>query len=316
MPVGTQFNVLVLKPGRNIVGFSELYGFKYTNTSIGHMSNVDSPVALARSATLFITQNWKNVYNPNVTGVWHSGSNWTVYNQNRKTLPKEVLFNVLAANYQAVELLEKRTENIMLKKTEKSMIKIPERVTLQNFNTKFALSTIQKNYLNTHTTRKAEILDFYQKNQTVNGKQFIELAITAMANDQFVNVEEAFIETPTFDIEYETEEMEENAAFLPIPIVLSSLDTVQIKFGITNSDQQHANQRVSPVLIEGIKHAIELANSNLLDTDKIKSIYVMATTNGKHGAYSNHYHGGAADISRINDEKMILSGITYQIIQL
>lgn len=319
MPVGTQFNVLVLKSGRNIVGFSELYGFKYTNNSKGHISNVDSPVALARSATLFITQNWENVYNPNVTGVWHSGSNWTVYNQNRKTLPKDVQFNVLAANYKSIEVLEKPQVAIIAPGPPKSMIKLPEKVTLQNFNKKFSLNTVQKKFLNTHATQKTKILDFYTKNQTVNGKRFTELAIKAMANDQFVNVEEAFIETATFDSSNDweaIEEMEETEDYIPIPIVLSTLDTVQIKFGITISDQMHANQKVSKILIEGITHAVELANGNLLDSDRIKSIYVMATTNGKHGSNSNHYHGAAADISRINDEKMALSGITYQIIQL
>lgn len=42
----------------------------------------------------------------------------------------------------------------------------------------------------------------------------------------------------------------------------------------------------------------------------------MATTNGGHGDYSNHYTGKAMDISRINGAKMALSGVNNQIIEL
>ncbi|NCO64336.1 MAG: hypothetical protein GW839_09705 [Flavobacteriales bacterium] len=42
----------------------------------------------------------------------------------------------------------------------------------------------------------------------------------------------------------------------------------------------------------------------------------MATTNGKHSSTSNHSNGTALDISRINGDKMALSGITNQIKEL
>lgn len=65
--------------------------------------------------------------------------------------------------------------------------------------------------------------------------------------------------------------------------------------------------------------AIEQANSNLPTADKITSIYIMATTNGHDPAdnpYTNHLKATAVDISRINGQKMILSGVTNQIIEL
>ncbi|TVZ14873.1 hypothetical protein [Maribacter sp. MAR_2009_72] len=99
MPVGTKFNVLVLNPGENKIGSTALYAFKYTNTSSGHISEMNAPVTLPRTSTLFATQNWKNVYNPNITGVWYNGKKWTTYNQNRKAMPKGVRFNVLTTSH-------------------------------------------------------------------------------------------------------------------------------------------------------------------------------------------------------------------------
>ena len=56
------------------------------------------------------------------------------------------------------------------------------------------------------------------------------------------------------------------------------------------------------------------ANNNL--SSKITSIYISATTNGKHSSTSNHSHGFALDISRINGKKMIVTGVTNQIEEL
>lgn len=324
MPIGTQFNVVVLKPGENRMGNASTYAFRYTNDSEGHMSIVKAPVPMARNATLFTTQRWKNVYNANVTGVWYNGSKWTVYNQNRKAMPKGIQHNVLTVNYSTQEIKEEIAGLTTAKvAVARSVQRLPKNVTRQNFSSKFKLTTKEKSWLNTHSQQRSALLNFYTANPTVNGERFTQLAVEALANDVYVNVEEAYIETPTTEEEvFEEAEEEEEVAeepiegFIPFPIVLSTADTVQIKFGTTSSDQQHANQIVSNVLIDGIKHAVELANGILLEDDKIKSIYIMATTNGKHGTNSNHYYGSAVDISRINDEKMVLSGVTYQIIQL
>ena len=96
MPIGTKFNVFVVNQGTNKIGNLEFNAFKYKNTSTGHISSINSPSEIPENSTLFTTQNYAGVYNPNVGGVWRNGKKWTVFNQNRKTLPKNVQFNVLS----------------------------------------------------------------------------------------------------------------------------------------------------------------------------------------------------------------------------
>ncbi|MEN1783495.1 MAG: hypothetical protein AAGF77_00010 [Bacteroidota bacterium] len=96
MPIGTKFNVVVLNPGTTKLGNLSLQAFVYKNTSNGHISKITAPKAIAKNSTLFATQHWKGVYNPNSTGVWYNGSRWTVYNQNRKPIPQGVRYNVMA----------------------------------------------------------------------------------------------------------------------------------------------------------------------------------------------------------------------------
>ncbi len=98
MPIGTKFNVFVLNAGNNKIGNLDLYGFKYSNNSNGHISIINSPLQLTKESTLFTTPNWKGSYNPNINGVWYNGKNWTIFNQNRQILPKNVQFNVLSFN--------------------------------------------------------------------------------------------------------------------------------------------------------------------------------------------------------------------------
>ena len=98
MPIGTKFNVFILNTGKNKIGNLEFNAFKYSNSSNGHISRINSSLPLTKEATLFTTPNWKSTYNPNITGVWHNGTYWTIFNQNRKTLPKNVQFNVLSFN--------------------------------------------------------------------------------------------------------------------------------------------------------------------------------------------------------------------------
>lgn len=115
MPVGTKFNVLVLDPGKNKIGSTEFYAFKYSNTSNGHISVMNAPVGLPKTSTVFATQNWKNVYNPNITGVWYNGKNWTTYNQNRKAMPKGVQFNVLTTSHTGASTVINSNENPVFK---------------------------------------------------------------------------------------------------------------------------------------------------------------------------------------------------------
>ena len=132
-------------------------------------------------------------------------------------------------------------------------------------------------------------------------------------NGGIVDFEESYIETETPD---DTYTYQGATQLIPNPIVLSNGDEVSITFGTTNSDNTNANQHVSIDVVNGIKFALEEANNNLSSGNKITSIYIMATTNGSHGPNSNHTNGTAIDISRINGQKMAISGLTTQITEL
>ena len=197
--------------------------------------------------------------------------------------------------------------------------RIPKNVTLENFADKFDFDDQEMAWWNDLKTAKAnliskaDLLKFYNNNPTENGKEFTDRAVEALMNDQYVNLDEAFIETSTNDSDYH---MAGVKLFLPLRVVLPTRDTVRIDYGTTTSDQVRANQEVSVVLVDGFKKILASANKNLQQQDRIKSIHIMATTNGKHGANSNHYHGAAADINRINNKRMVITGLTAQITQL
>jgi hypothetical protein len=144
-------------------------------------------------------------------------------------------------------------------------------------------------------------------------KEFDLLALEAMMNGGVVEFDELYISVNVPDDDYVYLGSKE---LIPNPLVLSNGDEITVTFG-TTKDLINANQPVSIDLIDGIKFAIEEANSNLSSTDQITSIHIMATTNG-HGSTgsSNHLKATAVDISRINDQKMIITGVNDQIIQL
>ncbi|MEE9362776.1 MAG: hypothetical protein V3U92_09275 [Cellulophaga sp.] len=101
MPEETKFNILVLDPGDTKLDDLNLHAFTHNNSSTSHISHIPSPpIDLSNNSILFSAQNYNGVYNPNATGVWFSESleNWTIFNQNRTTLPIGVRFNVLAAS--------------------------------------------------------------------------------------------------------------------------------------------------------------------------------------------------------------------------
>ncbi len=150
---------------------------------------------------------------------------------------------------------------------------------------------------------------------TAEAQAFFDAAVQELQNnpDAEVNWEELYIETPTSDDGFDFNGFKEK---IPNQLLLDNGDTVNVTFGVTKSDKQNADQEVATLLIDGIKFALNQANNNLQDSEKITDIYVMATTNGKHGTDSNHYKGTAVDISRINGQKMIVSGLTQQIIEL
>lgn len=127
-----------------------------------------------------------------------------------------------------------------------------------------------------------------------------------------------YIETPTSDTPPSIPIFSEISIDqkIPNPLILKDGSSISINFGTTESDNKNANQFVSSILIDALKFSLLEANKNLASGDKITNIYIKATTNGDHGANSNHYNGTAIDISRINGIMMSKSGLTDQIIEL
>ncbi len=154
-----------------------------------------------------------------------------------------------------------------------------------------------------------------EENKSEEALDFAREAVKAIIDGGYVDFEELFIETLTPDDDYT---FQDSKTSIPSTLTLDNGDSVSVTFGKTKSDNLSANQEVSVDLLEGIKDGLNAANIMLESEgkDKITSIYIMATTNGKHSATSNHSNGTAVDISRINGEKMILSGVTDQIKQL
>ena len=169
-------------------------------------------------------------------------------------------------------------------------------------------------WLNANLSKAQEICNFLNSNnQSQEAKDFANAAITAEMNGGEVDLEEAYILVLTPDDNYvllSSKKLMEN------PLVLANGTEVAITFGVTK-DNINANQPVSVDLEEGIKFSIQEANNNLSASNQITNIYIMATTNG-HGTTgtSNHLKATAVDISRINNKKIILGGVTAQVIEL
>ncbi len=143
--------------------------------------------------------------------------------------------------------------------------------------------------------------------------KFAEAALVALENGGEVDFEEMYILTETVDDNYVYQGPKQK---IPSSIKLSNGDVVNITFITHTSDNKSSNQQVAVELVNSIKFALEQANSNLSASDKITSINIYATTNGKHGTYSNHSHGSAIDINSINGTKMAITGLTNQIREL
>ncbi len=155
---------------------------------------------------------------------------------------------------------------------------------------------------------------FKQNNNSVVAKAFGKLAIEAWiaSGDGEVDFVEMYIEADTPDDDYNYQGPKQK---IPNPFVLSNGDEIEVTFITYTNDRKSSDQEVAELLVDGLKYALEEANTNLSDSDKIISINVYATTNGDHTG-PNHYNGTAIDINRINGERMAVTGITNQIIEL
>ncbi|QDH80187.1 hypothetical protein FKX85_14515 [Echinicola soli] len=57
--------------------------------------------------------------------------------------------------------------------------------------------------------------------------------------------------------------------YIPSSITLKNGNTVKVTFGVTNSDDKSANQKVAQLLIKGIEFALNEANNNLPASGKL-----------------------------------------------
>ena len=91
MPIGTKFNVLALNRGSNAyVHTAQAGNMEKTWTILDHPKLNNNSEAM-----VFVTQNWKGVYNPKALGVWYTGSKWSVFNQDNSPIPSGTKFNVV-----------------------------------------------------------------------------------------------------------------------------------------------------------------------------------------------------------------------------
>ena len=114
MPENAQFNVLILKEGRDAgVKGASVFSYKATkeNTkTYSHVSMMDNTATNNNpKLLLFETSSWNTrVYNNHNTGVYYHGGNWSVYNRDKKALPLNAYFNVLVIN---PEMMNSEGEN-------------------------------------------------------------------------------------------------------------------------------------------------------------------------------------------------------------
>ena len=139
---------------------------------------------------------------------------------------------------------------------------------------------------------------------------FAEAAVVALENGGDVDIEELYISAETPDDNYVYQGPKQK---IPSVLVLSNGTKVDVTFITHTKDGISSNQPVATELVNGLKFALEKANSNLSLGDKITNINIYATTNGKHGNESNHYNSTALDINSINGKRMIETGLTNQI---
>ena len=102
MPIGTKFNVLVLRSDvARKMGTLSATAFKHqvevTNRPMNHVTSFDqSSTNNNVNATVFTTTRWAGKYDVNPTGVWWNNNKWTVFNQNRAELEPNTNFNVVS----------------------------------------------------------------------------------------------------------------------------------------------------------------------------------------------------------------------------
>ena len=142
------------------------------------------------------------------------------------------------------------------------------------------------------------LLDFINENHSSKeSKEFIKQAVPAFMNGHQVDLIGMYIETHTPDDNYD---YQGSKSKIPNQFVLSDGSRLDVTFETFTSDGISSNQPVAQHLIDGIKYALEEANKNLSSSEKITSINIYATTNGKHGPNSNPTKGTAVILTRLS----------------
>lgn len=102
MPENAAFNVWIVNAG-GIGGFSmNANAFRHTVTIASKSNNASNHISnlgLTSSNNIILaTQNWGSggPYNNHHPGVWWNGSQWTVFNQDRITMPDGASFNIIS----------------------------------------------------------------------------------------------------------------------------------------------------------------------------------------------------------------------------
>jgi hypothetical protein len=94
MPHDAAFNVQVLEPGPNA------FVHQATSANIeGSWTVIDHPLASDPNALVFVMPNWSPPdgsmrYNFHPIGVWYTGSNWAIFNQDLAPMREGAAFNV------------------------------------------------------------------------------------------------------------------------------------------------------------------------------------------------------------------------------
>lgn len=94
MPASTTFNVLVQTTADRGVF---IHKASNSNTN-GHITTIDHPDTNGKpNAKLMVTQHWGSTrtYNNHPIGVYYSGGKWRIFNQDRATMSKGAMFNIL-----------------------------------------------------------------------------------------------------------------------------------------------------------------------------------------------------------------------------
>ncbi|MFH1195050.1 MAG: T9SS type A sorting domain-containing protein [bacterium] len=91
MPEASDFNVMI---GDDINSFTHIASAE--NTFGNYTVIDDARINGSPDAILIVTQNWNyaGVYNNHEVGIWYTGSNWSVYNEDMTDLPENAAFNI------------------------------------------------------------------------------------------------------------------------------------------------------------------------------------------------------------------------------